>query len=91
MRPEKIKAVPCNYYDMVLMDVQMPIMNGYEATRAIRLLPCAWAKVIPIVAMTANAFAEDIETAKSAGMNDHMAKPFQPEKLKAMLEQYLSR
>lgn len=63
------------YYDVILMDVQMPVMNGYEATRAIRQCGHPDAAVIPIVAMTANAFAEDVQKAANAGMNAHIAKP----------------
>ena len=62
-------------YDAVLMDIQMPVMNGYEATRAIRALERPDAKTIPIIAMTANAFTEDIQAALEAGMNEHVAKP----------------
>ena len=62
-------------YDVVLMDVQMPVMNGYEATRQIRKLPRADLGEIPIIAMTANAFAEDIQEAKTAGMDGHLSKP----------------
>lgn len=68
-------------YDMVLMDVQMPVMNGYEATRAIRGCDHPLAKTIPIVAMTANAFAEDVKNALDAGMNAHVAKPVDLEEL----------
>ena len=63
------------YYDMILMDIQMPVMNGYDATRAIRTLDREDARTIPIFAMTADAFAEDIQAAREAGMNGHMAKP----------------
>ena len=63
------------HYDMVLMDVQMPIMNGYEATRAIRESSHPDAKTIPVVAMTANTFADDVQEAFDAGMNAHLAKP----------------
>ena len=62
-------------YQLILMDVQMPVMNGYEATRAIRDLGHPMALTIPIIAMTANAFAEDIRDALEAGMNAHVAKP----------------
>ena len=62
-------------YHLILMDVQMPVMNGYEATRAIRELSHPMALSIPIIAMTANAFAEDIRDALEAGMNAHVAKP----------------
>lgn len=63
------------YYDLILMDVQMPVMNGYDATIAIRNLKRDDAQNVPIIAMTANAFAEDILNAKSAGMNEHISKP----------------
>ncbi len=66
-------------YDMILMDVQMPVMNGYEATRAIRALERPDAALIPIVAMTANTFAEDVKNALDAGMNGHLAKPIDME------------
>ena len=62
-------------YDMILMDVQMPVMNGYEATKAIRRSPHELAKTIPIIAMTANAFSEDIQHSLAAGMNAHVSKP----------------
>ncbi|MCM1086590.1 MAG: response regulator, partial [Muribaculaceae bacterium] len=62
-------------YQLILMDVQMPIMNGYDATKAIRALNHPLAKDIPIIAMTANAFAEDVRDALEAGMNAHVAKP----------------
>ena len=76
-----------DYYDFVLMDIQMPNMNGYEATRAIRALPDAGFKTLPIIAMTANAFAEDKENARKAGMNGHIAKPVSiPEMIKTLRE-----
>ena len=62
-------------FDVILMDIMMPVMNGYEATKMIRSLDREDAKVIPIIAMTANAFAEDANKALSVGMNDHVAKP----------------
>ncbi|WP_347711193.1 response regulator [Eubacterium callanderi] len=67
------------------MDIQMPEMNGFEATRAIRSLPRPDARTIPIVAMTANAFAEDIQAALDAGMNAHVAKPVDMKVLRATL------
>ena len=75
-------------YDMILMDVQMPVMNGYEATAAIRSLPGEQGK-LPIVAMTANAFAEDVQLAKNTGMNGHIAKPLDMNKLNDVLESWL--
>ncbi|MEG1870121.1 MAG: ATP-binding protein, partial [Oscillospiraceae bacterium] len=72
-------------FDVILMDIQMPIMNGYEATRAIRECNHSQAKTVPIVAMTANAFAEDVQQSIDAGMNDHLAKPIEPELLYSTL------
>lgn len=63
------------YYDLVLMDIQMPVLNGYEATQAIRSLPREDAKSVPVIAMTANAFAEDVDKALENGMDGHIAKP----------------
>lgn len=77
------------YYDLILMDVQMPVMNGYEATSAIRSNPRPDTQTIPIVAMTANAFAEDIQAARNAGMNSHIAKPFDFKHLADVLQTYL--
>lgn len=71
---DKLKDVPVGYYDAILMDIQMPNMNGYEATKAIRKLTDERAK-IPIIAMTANAFEEDRQAALAAGMDDYIAKP----------------
>ena len=65
---------------MILMDVQMPVMNGYEATKAIRRSSHKLAKTIPIIAMTANVFAEDVKKCKAAGMNEHIAKPLDEDK-----------
>lgn len=76
-------------FDAILMDVQMPVMNGYDATRAIRALERRDAGEIPIIAMTANAFAEDEKEALSAGMNAHLAKPIDMETLKKVIRQYV--
>lgn len=72
-------------FDLILMDVMMPIMDGFEATKAIRALERPDAKTIPIIAMTANAFAEDAERCLAAGMNAHMAKPLEIEKIKKII------
>ena len=85
---EKVMNAPENEYDLAFMDIQMPIMNGYEATAAIRSLPGARGKV-PIIAMTANAFAEDVQMAKNTGMNEHIAKPLDMNKLNDVLKQWL--
>ena len=74
-------------YDMILMDVQMPVMNGYEATKAIRRSTHKLAKTIPIVAMTANAFEEDKKKAFKAGMNAHIAKPIDINTILAVFDQ----
>ncbi len=76
-------------FDAILMDVQMPVMNGYEATKAIRALKRKDAGEIPIIAMTANAFAEDVRDALEAGMNVHLAKPIDIELLKKTVRQYV--
>ena len=68
------------------MDIMMPVMDGYAATRAIRLLPRPDARTIPILAMTANAFEEDIAAARAAGMNAHLTNPLDPQKLAAALQ-----
>ena len=74
-------------FDAILMDVQMPVMNGYEATRAIRALDRKDAEEIPIIAMTANAFAEDQKAALDAGMNVHLPKPIDVELLKKVIRE----
>lgn len=86
---EKIKAAKPGQYDLILMDIQMPIMNGYEAARQIRAMKDSTYADIPIIAMTANAFDEDRKAAFDAGMNGHVAKPIDPEKLFEMLREIL--
>jgi len=83
--------MPSSYFDVILMDIQMPVMNGYEASRAIRACDRADARTIPIIAMTANAFAEDISKALSAGMNAHLAKPIDTNTMYRMLAKYMKR
>ena len=85
----KITKMPMGTYDMILMDIQMPRMDGYKATQAIRHLPDKDKACIPIVAMTANAFEEDKRDAVAAGMNGHIAKPIQIDKLLSMLAEVL--
>ena len=85
---EKVEASPKGSYDLIFMDIQMPVTNGYEATAAIRSLPGEKGK-LPIVAMTANAFAEDVQLAKNTGMNGHIAKPLDMNKLNDVLENWL--
>ena len=72
---------PCNYFDAILMDIMMPVMDGLAATEAIRAAAREDAKTIPIIAMTANAFQEDQEQCYKAGMNAHLAKPLNMEKV----------
>ena len=86
---ERMKEMPADTYDLILMDVQMPIMNGYQATRAIRALDDSVKAAIPIVAMTANAFEEDRKEAMDSGMNGYVAKPINIEKLMKTLEDIL--
>lgn len=78
------------YYDLIFMDIQMPVMNGYEASKAIRASGREDLKIIPIVAMTADAFADDIRKSKEAGMNDHISKPVDIERLEAALRKWIT-
>lgn len=89
MAVEQIRSAAAGQYDLILMDVQMPVMNGYEATRAIRAMTDNPLHSIPIIAMTANAFEEDRQAAMAAGMNDHIAKPIDIHQLTSVLRQYL--
>ena len=87
MAVERFMGSAENEFDAILMDVQMPVMNGYDATRAIRALQRKDAQEIPIIAMTANAFAEDEKEALKAGMNVHLAKPVNVDVLKQVIKQ----
>ncbi len=86
---DMVTEKPPHYYDLIFMDIQMPRLNGYEATRRIRALDREDAKTLPIIAMTANAFATDIREAQDAGMNDHIAKPVEVAKLQEALKTWL--
>ena len=85
---ERFQGSAPGYYDAVLMDIRMPVMNGYEATRAIRALDRADAG-LPIIAMTADAFAEDVKRCLDAGMNAHIAKPIDVREVARLLEKFL--
>ena len=86
---DKVGACEDGYYDIIFMDIQMPRMNGYDATRAIRAMNRSYCRQVPIVAMTANAFAEDVQAAKTVGMNEHIAKPLDLKTLAKTLEKWL--
>jgi CheY-like chemotaxis protein len=83
------KIVSDNSFDLVLMDIKMPVMDGYEATRKIRAYGQPYTDNIPIIAMTANAFAEDVKMAKQVGMNEHVSKPIEFDKFEDVIRNYL--
>lgn len=85
-----VKEADPGYYDLILMDIQMPVMNGHEAARAIRALEDGRGAELPIVAVSANAFAEDIKASEEAGMNGHIAKPIDLKILEEALNKWLS-
>ena len=87
---EAIEKCRQKNYDLIIMDVMMPVRDGHEATRAIRAMDRPDAKSIPIFAMTANAFAEDRLKALQAGMNEHLSKPIDPDTLYRLLVKYLT-
>ncbi len=87
----RVADAPTGAYDAVLMDLQMPVMDGYRAALAIRRMEDPVRAGIPIIAMTANAFAEDIRQAEEAGMNGHIAKPLDLEKMRETLAEVLKR
>ena len=86
---EKVQSSSPYHYDLIFMDIQMPVMNGYEAARRIRSLDREDTGKVPIIAMTANAFADDVKEAYDAGMNDHVAKPVEVAKLVEVLQKWL--
>ena len=86
---EMVKDSGEGWYDIILMDIQMPKMNGYDATRAIRATGSAYCSHVPIIAMTANAFAEDVQAAQTAGMSEHMAKPIDLRTFAKIINKYL--
>ena len=86
---DRMAEIGDGYYDMIFMDIQMPGMNGYDATRAICAMDRPYCKRIPIIAMTANAFAEDVQAARTVGMNEHIAKPLDLGTLTRTLRRWL--
>ena len=83
------QSAPEGRFDVIMMDIQMPIMNGYEATKAIRSSAHPQAASIPIIAVTANAFTEDVKASFEAGMDDHLAKPIDTERLYKKLDKHV--
>lgn len=86
---EAVKNHAAGYFDMVLMDIQMPVMNGYEAAQAIRAMDREDAAVLPIVALSANAMEEDRRKSARSGMNAHIAKPIDFQELMGTIEEYI--
>ena len=82
---DMIEKADADYYKLILMDIQMPVMNGYDATRKIRRMKNQNKAQIPIIAMTASAFSEDLESCHKAGMNEYLAKPIEPEQMYMLL------
>ena len=86
---DRVKMAEPGYYKAVIMDVQMPVMDGYDACRIIRNMDDEERRKIPVIAMTANAFAEDVRKAKEAGMNAHIAKPIDVKNMTDVLTEVL--
>lgn len=86
---EKMATAPDGYYSMIFMDIQMPNRNGYQAAQAIRAMDREWCRQIPIVAMTADAFTDDVLNSRRAGMNEHIAKPIDIDALARILSTYV--
>ena len=89
MAVDRMDDCPEGYYDIIFMDIQMPVMNGYDAARAIRAMDRRYCREVPIIAMTANAFAEDVQAARTVGMNGHIAKPLDFVMLAGVLKKWL--
>ena len=85
----KVMEHEAGYFDLIFMDIQMPVMDGYEAAKQIRSADRDDLKKIPIVAMTADAFADDVRKSREAGMNDHIAKPIDVQKLMHILQKWI--
>ena len=88
---EEFKNTSPGTYDAILMDIQMPVMDGYEAAKAIRESRHPQAKTIPIIAMTANAFVQDVKKSLDISMDAHLSKPIEPQKLFETLFRYVSK
>jgi CheY-like chemotaxis protein len=86
---DKVASSEPGTYDLILMDIQMPVMNGYEASKEIRAINDSALSSIPIVAMSANAFAEDVQKSRESGMNGHIAKPIEVEKMMETINEVL--
>ena len=86
---EKVKQSCPGYYDLILMDIQMPVMDGYDAARVIREIENPALAGIPIIAVSANTFEEDRKMAMESGMNAHLGKPLEPSKLYKMIQKFL--
>ena len=86
---DKFEQSEAGYYEAILMDVRMPVMTGYEATESIRALEREDARTIPIIAMTADAFSEDIQHCLESGMNAHTAKPVNIDELLMLLKRFM--
>ena len=87
---DRMETCEDGYYDLIFMDIQMPKMNGYDATRAIRAMKRNYYRQVPIIAMTANAFAEDVQAAKTVGMNEHIAKPLDLKVLMRTMKRWMN-
>ena len=88
---DMVAASEEGYYDLILMDLQMPVMNGHDATRALRAMGRKDIHELPIIAMTANAFLDDVQQSKASGMNEHMSKPLDIDQLQRMLSRWLGK